>query len=113
MTGNYTVTDAVDSASGEHLPRRPHNKGNVVWTFHPDATSDFRIDYRVVGSRLDTTNGVTLPHYALVNLSASERVSATTEVFFRLDNAFNRDYQEAAGYGTAGRSFYTGFTAQF
>jgi vitamin B12 transporter len=116
ITGNYTVTDAVDSVSGAHLLRRPHNKGNVVWTFRPDATSDFRIDYRVVGSRQDTTDGVTiltLPHYALVNLSATERVSPTTEVFFRLENALNRDYQEVTWYGTAGRSFYTGFTAQF
>jgi vitamin B12 transporter len=116
ITGNYTVTDAVDSATGQHLLRRPHNKGNVVWTFSPDATTDFRIDYRVVGSRLDTTDGVTiltLPHYALVNLSGTQRVSATAEVFVRLENAFNRDYQEVAGYGTAGRSFYTGFTSKF
>jgi vitamin B12 transporter len=116
ITGNYTVTDAVDSATGQHLLRRPHNKGNVVWTFSPDATTDFRIDYRVVGSRLDTTDGVTiltLPHYALVNLSGTQRVSATAEVFVRLENAFNRDYQEVAGYGTPGRSFYTGFTSKF
>jgi vitamin B12 transporter len=110
------VTNATDNATGDHLIRRPHNKGNLVWTFHPDPATDFRIDYRVVGSRSDTTDGVTmltLPHYALVNIAASQHVSSVTDVFLRLDNALNRDYEEVTWYGTAGRSFYAGFTAHF
>jgi vitamin B12 transporter len=116
ITGNYTVTNALKDSTGDRLLRRPHNKGNVVWTFHPDPNTDFRIDYRCIGSRLDTTDGVTilnLPRYALVNLAASERVSPAAEVFVRVENALNRDYQEIAGYGTAGRAVYAGVTAQF
>ncbi len=116
ITGNYTVTDATNGATGDRLLRRPHNKGNVVWTFHPDETSDLRIDYRCVGSRLDTTDGVTiltLPHYSLVNLAASERMSVATEVFIRIDNFLNKNYEEVSGYGTPGRSFFAGLTTQF
>ncbi|MFZ5877157.1 MAG: TonB-dependent receptor domain-containing protein [Nitrospirota bacterium] len=116
LSGGYTVTNAVDASTGEHLVRRPHNKGNVAWTFHPDPTTDVRIDYRVVGSRLDTTDGVTMltmPPYALVNLAATQRFSAAAEVFARLDNALNRDYEEVTWYGTPGRSFYAGVTVKF
>ncbi|HET8760161.1 MAG TPA: TonB-dependent receptor, partial [Nitrospiria bacterium] len=116
ITGNYTVTNAINGSTGDRLLRRPHNKGNLVWTFHPDPATDFRIDYRCIGSRRDTPDGftmLTLPHYALVNLAASERVSPETAVFMRLDNALNRNYEEISGYGTPGRSVYAGVTVQF
>ncbi|MFZ5862853.1 MAG: TonB-dependent receptor plug domain-containing protein [Nitrospirota bacterium] len=111
ITGTYTVTNAVNGSTGARLARRPHNKGALIWTAHPDEASDLRAQYRVVGSRTD--GGVNLPHYAVVDLSASNRLSSRTNIFIRIDNALNRDYQEVAGYGTPGRSFYAGVTTEF
>jgi vitamin B12 transporter len=112
IAGNYTVTNATNESTGAPLLRRPHNKGTLSWTLRPDDTRDMRIDYRVVGSRLDV-GSVTLPHYALVDLRVTDRLSSSTEAFIRIDNALNRDYQEVDGYGTPGRSFFAGLTTKF
>jgi vitamin B12 transporter len=51
---------------------------------------------------------VTLDDYWLVDLRASYPLVAGIEVYGRIENLFDTDYQTVAGYGTAGRSAYVG-----
>jgi len=48
-----------------------------------------------------------------VNLAASRRLTPATTWFVRVENLFDRVYEEVTGYGTAGRSLYAGLTASF
>jgi vitamin B12 transporter len=112
IQANYTYTSTHDSATGDQLLRRPRNKANLALIFKPEPAARIRVDYRYVGDRIDF-GGTTLPGYSLVTLAASHDHSAHTTLFVRVDNLFDRDYEEVTGFGTAGRSLYVGMTARF
>ena len=59
------------------------------------------------GDRKDFGN-TTLDSYTLVNLDASYRFNDEWQLFAKLENAFDEDYQLASGYNTAGRTGYIG-----
>jgi len=59
------------------------------------------------GNRMDF-GGVTLDSYTLVNLDASYRFTPEWQLFAKLENAFDENYQLASGYNTAGRTAYLG-----
>ena len=64
------------------------------------------------GSRciwLDSPSGRWLPSTLRASLPIGERF----ELFGRVENLFDADYQTAAGYATAGRSAYIGARARF
>ncbi|MEW6681796.1 MAG: TonB-dependent receptor [Nitrospirota bacterium] len=112
IQANYTYTSTHDSSTNDQLLRRPRNKANLALIFKPEHGTQLRADYRYVGDRLDV-GGVTTPGYSLVSLAASREYASGPTLFVRVDNLFDRDYEEVTGFGTAGRSIYAGFTAKF
>jgi outer membrane cobalamin receptor len=76
----------------------------------PTTTTSINIDGTWVGERKDW-GGVTLGSYTLVNLAGSRRLSSSLEVFGRVQNLLDEEYEEAGGYGTPGRSAYLGIRA--
>lgn len=112
ILANYTYTGTVDGSTNDQLIRRPRNKANVTLVSHPNAQSDFRIDYRYTGERLDV-GGLTLPDYAIVNTVLSQQWTQDIKVFMRIDNLFDRTYEEVSGFGTAHRSLYGGLTVSY
>ncbi|HIE55300.1 MAG TPA: TonB-dependent receptor, partial [Chromatiaceae bacterium] len=67
----------------------------------------FAADLLHSGERKDF-GGITLDSYTLVNLNASYRLDGNWQIYAKLENAFDEDYELAAGYNTAGRSAYLG-----
>ena len=57
--------------------------------------------------------GARLDDYDVVDLSASYAIKGRFEVYGRIENATDADYQEVAGYNTAGRSIYGGVRMRF
>jgi vitamin B12 transporter len=112
IEAHYTYTSTYDNSTGDQLLRRPRNKANLALVFNPDPAAHFRVAYRYVGDRLDV-GGATLPSYSLVTLAGSHEYAPGATLFVRIDNLFDRDYEEVTGYGTAGRSFHAGLTARF
>ena len=113
VTYTYTHTD---DAEGKPLLRRPYNKGglNVCYTFL-DERGVANLDVLIVGERDDSVSGerVELDEYVVVNLGASFKVHKYVELFARIENLFDQDYEEAFGYGTAGISAYGGVKLTF
>ena len=56
---------------------------------------------------------VEIDDYVVVNLSGSYNVHKYVEVFARIENLFDQDYQEIFGYGTPGVSAYGGVKLTF
>ncbi len=110
---NYTYTGSHDDTTNDQLARRPRNKANLAMVFKPEARTDLRVDYRFVGDRLDVPGGGTTAGYSVVNLASSQEYSSRITFYARIENLFDREYEEVAGYGTAGRSVYLGGTARF
>ena len=117
---NYTYTDTEDD-DGKRLLRRPlHKTGlNTCYRFLERGTVNLDVFY--VGERDDsywdsmtfTTKDVVVDDYILVNLAGSFDICKHLQVFARIENLFDEDYNESYGFGTAGLSAYGGVKITF
>ena len=100
---------------GNALARRPHHALTLSADWRTPL-ADFTIggDVRMVSDSFDdAANTVPLDGYALASVRASIPFGERFELFGRVENLFDADYQTAAGYATAGRSAYIGARARF
>jgi vitamin B12 transporter len=56
---------------------------------------------------------VTLADYGVANLAGSWRIDERFEVFGRVENLFDTEYEEIEGFGVAGAAVYIGGSASF
>lgn len=114
ISGSYTFTAAEDANTGAELPRRPRHKASVVLTLHPLRDLNLQLDVRYVGRRFSAAkNTQQLGEYTLVNLIGSYDLTTKVQLFARLENLFDREYEEVSGYQTAGISAYGGVKITF
>lgn len=109
LSAQYTYTDAKDP-DGELLPRRAEHVAslNLGYAFlDGKASLDLGIDYN--GKQLNRkANPVLLDDFVLVNLAGSYRITERIELFGRIDNLLDTDYEEIPGYHTTGIGFFAG-----
>jgi vitamin B12 transporter len=115
---HYSLVDAIsrspDTSFGKQLARRPKDSASFV------------IDWKspwglALGSTLTLTgdsfnnlaNTVRLDGFALASLRASYPVTDRFELFGRVENLFDAQYETVRGYGTLGRNAYVGVRAKF
>jgi len=115
LRASYTLTDGVD-ANGAELVRRPKQLASLTAHYrflddrananlgvvHNGRTSDWAYDAAY------NRQVVTLAPYTLVNLGGSYALTERVEVFGRVENLFNRRYEEVYSYGAPGRAGYLG-----
>ena len=115
----YTYTDTEDD-QGERLLRRPLNKVGASLSYRfLQERGRVGIHLLWVDEREDMdwsawpARRVELDDYTLVDLSGSFKVHRNLEVFARVENLLDEDYEEAYGYGTPGFSAYGGVKVVF
>ncbi|WP_432349489.1 TonB-dependent receptor (plasmid) [Shinella yambaruensis] len=124
LTGAYTYTQATEQAEagGPRLEevRRPRHMGslNAAYVFHDErarvfAEAVFNGRMKDVVFATLVPPRVTLGGYTVVNVGGSFKVNDTVEVFGRIDNLFDRDYQEVYGFNTPGLTAFAGLKATF
>jgi vitamin B12 transporter len=112
----YTRTEARDKDTDADLLRRPKHKltANLNYNFFKKGNLHLSLIY--IGEREDeyydlltlTSTRETLPSYSLLNAAVSFNLSSNLQVFCRLDNIFDKEYEMIKGYGTPGFSVYGG-----
>ena len=114
---NYTFLDALERRAGpgprSPEPRRPRHSANLAadWTAGRLVLGG---SLSWVGSRRDSdfdpfpAVAVTLDDYVLANLRIAYRVSGSLELFGRVENVADSDYQDVFGYNSPGRSVHAG-----
>jgi vitamin B12 transporter len=116
---NYTYTKTKDeyelsSDYGKALLRRPKHQASFNINYKLNADINLNAQFLYVGEREDKNfstfpaERVAIPDYTLVNLSASYKLFSYLELTGRVENLFNKKYEEVLNYGTLGRSFYAG-----
>lgn len=114
--GSFTHLATEDRETGRKLLRRPQNSFSFeaewrlgAWEASTTYTAVSRRDDRapVTGTR------TSLHSYDLVDLRAVYRVRTWLELRARVENLFDRRYQEAAGYGTSGLAGFAGISGSF
>ena len=102
-----------DDASGNLLPRRARRHAAVAAA---QSWSALRIGAELIAasSRFDdAANTRRMGGYALVNLTADYALGRGWTLFARLDNAFDKRYELAADYNTAGANVFAGIRYRY
>jgi vitamin B12 transporter len=113
----YTYTETQDRDTDQSLLRRPRNKGSFTVNYQPTSRLSSQVEWRLYGKRFDNDfsayppTRTTLAGYGLVNLAISFKANENFEIFTRVDNIFDQEYEEVLGYGTMGCAAYGGVKA--
>ncbi|OFZ80372.1 MAG: hypothetical protein A2603_13395 [Bdellovibrionales bacterium RIFOXYD1_FULL_55_31] len=116
-TLEYTVMRAMDENSGLELLRRPRHQAAFTLSSHLGRAWSFDTAIRMISRRLDldaqTWSRKSTPGYAVANLSLSYAVGVKSRLSSRIENIFDREYQEVDGYSTPGRTLFISFQQEF
>ncbi len=113
---SYTYTDTEDKKTGKRFLRRPPHKGSLNLNYRFLNKGNASLDLIYVGKRDDWApypKRGEVGGYTLVNLAASYDIFKNIQVFGRIENLFDRKYEEVWGYGTAGFSLFGGIKMSF
>jgi vitamin B12 transporter len=112
LTGNYTYTDTQDF-EGEQRLRTPKNIGNVGILISPwDGRLQINLNYRVARDNADEASG-SVDDYEVLDVSVSYQVVESMQIYGRIENATDEDYQEIPNYNTPGAAGYAGVRYRF
>lgn len=121
LTGAYTYTTTEDP-DGQELVRRPENVASLYLNYRFwQERANVNLGVLYTGNRDDTAfdpltfapSRVPLDAYTLVNLKGSYRINRYLEVFGRVDNLFDEQYEDVFGYGGAEQAFIAGLKGSF
>ena len=117
---DFTYTSAHNLDNNTELIRRPAIKFGGDVEIHPVEKASFLIGATYTGPSQDlsfATNfagtPVTLGGYALWHASGSYVVNKHLTITARIDNMFNKRYEQVEGYGTLGIAGYGGVQLSF
>jgi vitamin B12 transporter len=113
LTGAYTYTDARN-ASGGRLSNVPRH--DVVLGLDAEVGQDWRLGLtaqHVADRERSSFDPEPYSDYTVVDTTASYGLNDQTELFLRIENLFDEEYQTISGYGTSGRAVYLGLRASF
>ncbi len=120
VDANYTYNETKDEYEESpdfnmQLLRRPKHQFNVNVGYQVNEKIMLNASLKYVGKKYDKdftvypSKRVIINDYTLINFSMSYELFNYLEIYGRIENLFNKDYEEVLYYGTPGRSFYLGF----
>ncbi len=108
---NYTYND-TETPEGNQRIRRPKNSGNLGIQWNTQKTQ-LLLSYRVSQDAIDYPGDIELEDYSTVNVSFEYKVLDNLDLFARIENILNEEYQEVTGYNTSDTAAYAGVRFQF
>lgn len=115
LHANYTWND-TQRPNGLQRPRRPAHQVNLgaVYTTQQERLT-LQAFYRTVRDTLDdTVSGVVpLDDYSVLDLGTNFSVTSQIQLYARIENLLDEQYEELTGYNTAGRSAYIGLRVNY
>jgi vitamin B12 transporter len=117
VEANYSYIDATNRDTGIVLLRRPRHSVNVSadWTAFDKLKlgASLRLASDSADSDFQTFSRTSLDGYELVAIRAAYPVTERLEVFGRVENLFDTQYETVSGFGTYGRNAHIGVRARF
>ncbi|MEM6710216.1 MAG: TonB-dependent receptor [Pseudomonadota bacterium] len=108
---DYAYIDAEDG-TGDRLVRLPEHSGDLTLSYNALGRLSGAVLLRYNGNE-ENTDGTTLNSWTRVDISGRYAVSDRVEVYGRIENLFDEDYQQILGYGTPGLSGSVGLRLRF
>jgi len=102
----YAFVDARDAISGARVLRTPKHSGAITLTLSPTRRLDVSSTIAFNGREDDfpTPND----SFVKLDLRAALKLSETIDVYGRVENATDADYEDVSGYGEPGASVFAG-----
>ena len=120
LTLSYTWTDATDKSTGRELVRRPRHVASLdaAWQFTPRWKSTLSVTYTGEQDDLDfskpaAAQQVTLEAFTKVDVTLAYHVTDRYEIYGRIENLLDEDYEEVVDYGVPGLGGFIGVRANF
>ena len=111
VNGAYTYTQS-ENASGERNIRIPRHQIGLTATARPWDKWMISAAARIALDTVDQ-NDFELDDYVLVDAKVGYKPTGATELYMRVENLLDQDYQTVRGFGTPGFSAFAGFKAEF
>lgn len=108
---NYTYVDAKDQ-NDNRLVNRPRYQTSLYASYMPIKSLTLNVNGSYIGGRKDYSTNET-GNYFVANTKVTYLVDKNWDVYFKVNNLFDRYYQTVYGYASAERSYYVGFNAKF
>lgn len=119
LRGNYTYQQTLNMVTDTQLLHRPKNKASFDADYQFLKKAHIHVNVLMVGQKADsayigyTSVPVTIASYTLLNLAGSYDVNTHLQVFARIDNVLNKQYEEVYGYGTSSVAGYGGVKVSY
>jgi vitamin B12 transporter len=106
---SYTYLYSRDLDTGQPLPRRPEHTAAFDVTLVLSSRAEITLSGIVVGERFNSSTATTpLPAYGRLDLSARYFLTPETEIYGRIENISDTDYEDPMGYNAPGLSAFVG-----
>ncbi|MGC3982564.1 MAG: TonB-dependent receptor [Steroidobacteraceae bacterium] len=119
VVANYTHMKAEDRSPGsttlgKRLARRPDTTANLSVSYTWPIALKTTVAGRYSGESFDNASNLRkLDAYTLVDFRLAYELSEQVELFGRMENVFDEEYETVYQYGTVGRAGYAGVTVKF
>ena len=107
---NYSYIDSIDG-NGLRLINIPKDSGELVLTYAPSSKLSGSMALKYNGSEISTYGN--LNSWSRIDINLFYKLNNFSEVYFRVENLFDEDYQQVFGYGTPDRSGLVGIKVNF
>ena len=111
LTGNYTYNEAEDP-DGQQRLRAPKHLANLGVSYRPQETFSVNLNIRGSYDAVDGL-GVEIDDYEVLDLSARYQIMDSLELYGRIENLLDEDYEEVPTYNTSGIAGYAGVRFSF
>jgi len=109
----FTYLSAKDS-NNQDLPRRAKSKYDYFLTWYPSSKHTIEIFGHYIGTRYnDLAKTRQTGKYNVTNISLSHQFAKHFKGYIKIDNIFNRRYQEVFNYATSSRALYVGISMSY
>lgn len=108
---SYTYLYSRDLDTGRPLPRRPEHTAAFDLTYIGSEKFETTLSGIYVGERFNRSSSTTpLSAFGRLDLSARYYLTTSTEVFARIENLTDAEYEDPDGYNAPGLSAYVGLS---
>ena len=107
---NYSYIDSIDGR-GQRLINIPKDSGELALTYNSSFNLSGSLTIKYNGSEISTYGN--LDSWSRADINLFYKLNNFSEVYFRVENLLNKNYQQVFGYGTPDRSGLVGVKVNF
>ncbi|MEM9494568.1 MAG: TonB-dependent receptor [Pseudomonadota bacterium] len=110
---DYAYIDATDATTGERQIRVPRHSGDFALSYEGAGPFSGTVVVRYNGDETEGPFGSDVEEWVRVDLAGSYAINDSIDLYARVENLFDEEYQQISGYGTPGLSAYGGVRLSF